>query len=190
MKSINHLQYYPAGISIAADDIVEFHASRLILLIRLCGTKDRMKKQYKIEGLTKIAKLDFFIRYPEFFRRVVNYLNKESQVPSHLGGVESRMIRYHYGPWDERYYQVLPFLESKGLLKIEKDRNSYNFYLTDLGYQTAEKLLEDEEFVALGKNITNVNNILSNYSGSQLKSLVYKLFEKEVSDKKFGELIL
>lgn len=189
MKSINHIQKYPAGISLIADEVVEFHASRLILLLRLCGSKERATKLYRIEGLTKIAKLDFFIRYPEFFRRIVRYLNKEGQVSSHLGGVESRMIRFHYGPWDERYYQVLPYLEARNLLKIEKNGNTFNFYLTELGETTADQLIEDHQFATLTNNIRDVNKILSSFSGTRLKELVYKLFAKEVGDKKFGEII-
>jgi hypothetical protein len=189
MKSINQTKSYPSGISLIADDIIEFHATRLLLLIQICGKKDRAKKLYRIEGLTKLAKLDFFIRYPEFFRRVVAHLNKQADIFQHTGGVESRMIRYHYGPWDERYYQVLPYLESRSLIKIEKEGNSYSFYLTDTGDTIAAQLKTDPDFEDLVNNIKDVDKLLSTFSGSALKSLVYKLFETEVADKKMGELI-
>jgi DNA-binding PadR family transcriptional regulator len=189
MKSINHIQLYPAGISLVADEIVEFHAARLILLIRLCGTKDRIRKLYKIEGLTKIAKLDFFIRYPEFFRKVVTFLDKQNEIQNHIGGVESRMIRYHYGPWDERYYQVLPYLESRGLIKIEKAGSTYIFLLTEIGSDVCENLLRDSDFSDLVKNIEDVQKILAKFTGSYLKDLIYKLFDKEVADRKIGEII-
>lgn len=42
------------------DDAVDFHASRLLLLLNLCGTNPGPG----IEGRTKFAKLDFFLRYP------------------------------------------------------------------------------------------------------------------------------
>ncbi len=57
------LHCYPAGLPLTADQITEFHAARLMLLLHLCGVKNR------IEGLTKLAKLDFFVRYPAFFLR-------------------------------------------------------------------------------------------------------------------------
>jgi hypothetical protein len=51
----------PVSLPLSADNIVEFHAARILLLISLCGTSNR------IDGLTKMAKLDFFVRYPNFF---------------------------------------------------------------------------------------------------------------------------
>ena len=61
-----------------------------------------------------MAKLDFFVRYPEFFDEVCAYLGHP------ISGVaitrESGMVRFHYGPWDNRYYQVLAYLEGVGLL--------------------------------------------------------------------------
>jgi hypothetical protein len=99
------------------------------------------------------------------------------------------MIRFHYGPWDQRYYQVLPYLEAKGLLKIEKKGNAFTFFLTELGDLVSENFVEDENYKELITNITNVQKLLSKFTGTQLKSLVYNLFEKEVSLKKLGEKI-
>jgi len=50
----------PISLPLAADDILEFHAARLLLLLEICGTAGR------IDGLTKMAKLDFFKRYLDF----------------------------------------------------------------------------------------------------------------------------
>ena len=61
MKSAKQIAKVPAGVQLRADDIVEFHAARLLLLFDLCGTSGR------IDSLTKMAKLDFFVRYPDFF---------------------------------------------------------------------------------------------------------------------------
>jgi hypothetical protein len=99
VKSLRRLGTQSLGTSLLADDILEFHAGRLLLLLRICGTANR------IDGLTKLAKLDFFARYPDFFRRITG----ERPVNA---DVESSMTRFHYGPWDHRYYQLLSTLES------------------------------------------------------------------------------
>ena len=173
---------------ILADDIVEFHASRILLLILICGTRDNNLKLTKLNGLTKLAKLDFFIRYPSLFERVPNSNN---DIKKNNTVIESKMIRFHYGPWDHRYYQVLPFLESRNLLKIEKDpnRNSYLFLLTEEGKQLALDIKNDPNFKQLVDNITTVDDVLGDYSGNQLKILVYDLFKEEVADKMLGEVI-
>ena len=63
MRSLNRVGAQPRPAwPLAADDIVEFHAARLLLLMEICGVKGR------IDGLTKMAKLDFFSRYPDFFQ--------------------------------------------------------------------------------------------------------------------------
>ncbi len=61
MRSLNRVWMQPTSLPLSADEIVEFHAARLLLLIHLCGVSGR------IDGLTKMAKLDFFARYPDFF---------------------------------------------------------------------------------------------------------------------------
>jgi len=189
VKSIENIGNYPAGVSLVADDLVEFHAARILLLLRYCSQKDRAKKRYKIEGLTKLAKLDFFVRYPEFFRKVVKHLKKEDQIGGHTGGVESRMIRFHYGPWDERYYHILPFLESRGLISIEKSGNSYLFFLSESGERIADELSKESEYIELNANIKDVNIVLGDKTGGALKSLVYEIFGEEVSEKNLGEVI-
>ena len=103
MISLNRLGAQPVSLPLSADDIVEFHIARLLLLLRECGIAGR------IDGLTKMAKLDFFVRYPDFFEAArvasgsVNATNTPNQAESD-DAVESAMVRHHYGPWDKRYY--------------------------------------------------------------------------------------
>jgi hypothetical protein len=188
MKSIKNIGHTPAGMSVLSDDLVEFHAARLMLLIFVCGVKSRRDKSIKIEGLTKLAKLDFFLRYPEFFQRVARHLNKTVASGSE-SKVESKMIRFHYGPWDERYYQVLPFLEARGLLKINREKSTYNFCLTETGTDVSRTLLANEAFKDLAKNLEEVKAVLAGFNGTKLKNLVYDLFEKEVASKNLNEII-
>lgn len=129
MKAICELARLPAGITLLADDILEFHAARIILLIRLCGTKNR------IDGLTKLAKLDFFVRYPQFFDRACAASGEH--IRSVSNSIEASMVRHHYGPWDHRYYDVLAYLRSRGLIEIRKDKKTFKFYLTEIGQETA-----------------------------------------------------
>jgi len=118
MKSISSVGLMPAGQMLVADDFVEFHACRLLLLLTGCGVRKRDTGDVVLSGMTKMAKLDFFVRYPAFFARAVSHLGLEVDVePS--AAVESRMIRFHYGPWDKRYNQVLPYLQARGLAVVE-----------------------------------------------------------------------
>jgi len=181
MKSILKLGSTPVSLPLSADDITEFHAARLLLLFHHCGSGER------IEGLTKLAKLDFFVRYPSFFERVAKYLNKPAIVGNEQ--TESPMVRHHYGPWDKRYYQVLAFLEARELLIVTKRGNTYDFALTDLGRSKAKTLSKAKPFASLVAQMKAVKSLLGRKSGSQLKNIVYEIFEKEVRQRKLGEMI-
>jgi DNA-binding PadR family transcriptional regulator len=181
MKSLRNLSKEPTALPLVADDVTELHAARLLLLLRLCGTSGR------IEGLTKLAKLDFFVRYPAFFRRVVLHLEKSTSVTT--GEVDSEMVRHHYGPWDKRYYSVLPFLESRRLIKVSKELNTYVFSLTDLGLNVAKRLEKLVEFGEQVSRMREVKRLLASKNGSALKQLVYEVFEEEVAKKPLGDMI-
>ena len=181
MKSVVNLRTEPAGLPVVADDILEFHASRLILLLHLCGIGGR------VTGLTKIAKLDFFVRYPQFFDEVCRVLDHD--VPQSVLPVESSMIRFHYGPWDKRYYHVLAYLKAKNLVQICKTGNAYVFSLTAQGKDVAAQLKTKGSYRDLVEHMKSVKNLLGHRTGSSLKDLVYRVFDKEVGERRLGEVI-
>lgn len=183
MKSIRNLQDVPAAVPLLADDLIEFHAARLLLLLDLSG------RNGKVDGLTKLAKLDFFVRYPQFFREAEEYLGGVSDAPNELSSVESSMIRHNYGPWDKRYYEILVYLESRNLIDISKIKNSYRFKLTELGKQRAEDLAKREQFGTLAEHMKKVKAVFGRQTGNYLKKLIYQVFDKEIAQKPHGEVI-
>ena len=187
MKSLANLSHQPAGRPLLADDVLELHAARLLLLILLCGTKLKGTQRARIEGLTKMAKLDFLVRYPEFFGRLASYLDKD--VRSSLQTVESSMVRFHYGPWDERYYHILGYLESRELVKVKKEKATFKFELTETGADLARILAEKESFLQLSEHMRQVKKLVGDMGGTKLKDLIYTVFGKEVVDRKMGESI-
>lgn len=181
MKSFAHIGTVPFGQPLSADDITELHAGRILLLLKYCGVSK------KITGLTKLAKLDFFSRYPDAFSKIAEYLGH--QVSSTISSVESPMVRHHYGPWDKRYYQILAFLESRELITIHKKEEAYVFELTPTGNDIASELAKHSEFSLQLEQMKKVKSILGAKSGSSIKSLIYTVFEKEVTNKPLGEII-
>lgn len=182
MRSARTLGSMPASLPLAADDIVELHAARLLLLLHHCGARG------KIDGLTKLAKLDFFVRYPNFFERIARHLDQVAVAATRQ--MESAMLRHHYGPWDKRYYQILGFLEARGLMTVDKKNRSYEFVLTPLGHDKVGALSKVEAYRPLVDQMTAVRKLLGRKSGTQLKNLVYEVFDEEVKQRKLGELIL
>ncbi|MBX3260094.1 MAG: hypothetical protein KF782_10415 [Labilithrix sp.] len=181
MKLTAELAQYPAGRPLNADQIVEYHAARLLLLMHLCGTKG------EIHGLTKLAKLDFFVRYPAFFERATKELDAQSVAGTLMD--EATMVRHHYGPWDPRYYQLLAFLEGRELIAVEKEKKTFIFALTDLGTELAKRLSAASPFVELVQHMKQVKGVFSEKSGDWLKKIVYRVFDDEVAKLSLGEVI-
>lgn len=187
MKSLNRVGMHPASLPLSADDIVEFHAARLLLLLDICGVSGR------IDGLTKMAKLDFFVRYPEFFEvaRAATTLASSGNATDRSQStsvVESAMVRYHYGPWDKRYYHVLAHLEAKQLITVAKGK-SYQIVLTKLGRDRAKALAAQASFDSLVERMREVKKCFGAKSGKFLKELIYRIFDSEVSRRPMGEEI-
>jgi hypothetical protein len=99
------------------------------------------------------------------------------------------MIRFHYGPWDNRYYHILSYLEAKGLIQIAPKGNMYELKLTKRGHEVASQLAKHEEFSELVGHMKQVKKVLGAKAGSTLKNLVYQLFEYEVANRPLGEVI-
>ena len=186
MRSLNRIAGRSIALPLSADDIIEFHLARLLLLLKFCGTAGR------IDGLTKMSKLDFFARYPDFFS--VAKAAKETSEPERLSRsathtVESAMVRHHYGPWDKRYYQVLSVLEAKGLIVVTKEGNSYRITLTDLGNDRARALSTKSSFADLVTRMKDIKKTFGSMNGNKIKQLIYELFDAEVGQRARGEVI-
>lgn len=181
MKSLKRIGTRPASLPLAADDVVEFHAARILLLVSLCGTANR------IDGLTKMAKMDFFARYPEFFDIARGHAKGQSATDTTM--VESAMVRHHYGPWDKRYYHVLAHLEAKGLITVSKDKKTYLIKLTDVGRERAKQLAAKPSFAALVARMKEIKEAFGKRSGSFLKDMIYEVFDREVGKRRMGEVI-
>ena len=76
--------------------------------------------QGTLQGRTKLAKLDFLLRYPSFLRRALRIRNIDADLPepsARENTIEQRMVRFRYGPWDPAYYAVLGSLLGRGLIE-------------------------------------------------------------------------
>lgn len=167
-------------------EILPYHEARVLVLIDALS-----RGGGKVDGLTKIAKLDFLLRYPAFLERLST--TRGIVVPREVAAtlaeeraVESRMVRYKYGPWDDRYYPVLGRLIGMGLIDALPGQGRLAVRVTDDGRAAADELRKGgweqtwkrAEF--LRKNF--------NRSGSALKEMIYRELP-EVVDRPVRALI-
>jgi hypothetical protein len=91
------------GVLEALRDDLAYHQMRVLLLVT--AVAGRQGHARKLDGLTKLAKLDFLVRYPALAPRVLDNLDAEDErlhIPQDVDAtdVEAPMTRYKYGPWD------------------------------------------------------------------------------------------
>lgn len=174
-----------------------YHAARILLLLRFCG-KPQGKRSTAlpgVEGRTLLAKLDFFLRYPAYLRLAAR-LRQESMSDTELGivsdaeltSVESRMVRFLYGPWDHLYYPVLGYLIGKGLVCVQTPRRSEVFRLTAEGMTAADRLASDPAYTDLAQRARAAYRLFNKFGGTSLKNFIYESFP-EVVNRNIGEII-
>lgn len=129
------------------DQSPELHAARLLVLLDAFAENDQAGT---IEGLTKLAKLDFLLRYPVMLERALQakgHSIREVQLESHeRHSVESEMVRYRFGPWDHRYREFLNILMAKDLVSISIEGRKVVIFLTAQGRDLARHLATQQNF--------------------------------------------
>jgi hypothetical protein len=170
------------------DDV---HLGRLLLL--LLAASNRNKKNKAIEGITKLAKLDFLLRYPNCLERALVAENKSTDLAKvhdfERTSIESKMIRFKYGPWDARYRRWLNLLASRDLITIEMDKQTILIDITDKGRKVAELFAANPAYNDLTERSEVVIKAFGGKSASGIKDFVYRVFP-ELENMKWGEDIV
>jgi hypothetical protein len=170
------------------EDDPSLHTARLLVLMREFAGNNQTGK---INGITKLVKLDFLLRYPVYLERALKKkgVTKEDVATSEYErkSVESKMIRFHYGPWDPRYHAFINLLVGRGLCEVNVSGRTIFIGLTEKGYQTASQLSKTEEF-AIFADRSKILKKHFDIGGGNLKNFIYETFPEIVS-LKLGEII-
>lgn len=125
------------------------HEARLLILIDVFTGEHG---EDAIEGLTKLAKLDFLLRYPVMLERALEARNASTrsvEVQDHERySVESEMVRYRFGPWDHRFREFLNILVAKGLASVHVEGRKVVIHGTERGKSCAAQFADSHEFDA------------------------------------------
>lgn len=177
------------------ENLDDFHLSRLLVLLGSADArkKKQQDKQKAVEGITKLAKLDFLLRYPTCLERALAYLGKD---PSDAAvqsrertSIESAMVRFRYGPWDARYRRWLGLLAARGLITLGVEGNTVQIGLTDAGRQLANQFRTDHLYGDLAARADVVLKAVGSMSATRLKNFIYEVVP-EIIDMKWGEKIM
>lgn len=163
-----------------------FHMARLLLLLKSCSGRSNKP----VEGIMKLAKLDFLLRYPSCLVRVLEALGKEDDAQKiseeERNTIEARMIRFRFGPWDSRYRRWIGLLVSKRLAQTFVDGRTVKVQLTPEGVELANSLSTKSEFSDLAARSKLVSAAVGIYPATKLKNFIYDVFP-EIVQMKWGE---
>ncbi|MFT0761781.1 hypothetical protein VRY54_01770 [Actinomyces sp. F1_1611] len=182
-----HLEYLRRDLA--------YHQMRVLLLVTAVASTDGHNR--KLDGLTKLAKLDFLTRYPALGPVVLDGLSASDQrlhLHEDFSGisttdVEAPMTRYRYGPWDDRYYPVIGALIGRGLLRYAKGRKgSVALCPTSAGKKLARDVGDAEEWVKTNDRCAAIAQASAGLNGTNLKNLIYSRLP-ELMDRPHRELI-
>jgi len=164
------------------------HLGRVLILINTFAGDDGTDK---IEGLTKLAKLDFLLRYPQYLEKALikkGVSTKKLSIEDHeRKSIESRMVRYRFGPWDFRYRKFLNMLVAKGLVKVETKGKTILISMTTTGIQVANNLARHDAFMDISIR-THILKTNFNVQATTLMRFVYDTFP-EIASLRMGEEI-
>lgn len=169
----------PDALRWVLDDLA-YHQSRVLLLVNAVAADPG--HQRKLDGLTKLAKLDFLVRYPGFAGIILDGVD-DSDGRLHLESsdrltptdVDDPMVRYKYGPWDDRYYPVVGALVSRGLLRyVRGRRGSVALAPTASGQRLAVELSADASWREVADRCNIVAQASAGLTGNALKERIYE----------------
>lgn len=170
-----------------AENADDLHLSRLLVLLRAAGGRKNAKT---VEGITKLVKLDFLLRYPTCLERALRSMQdrpERAQVKEHERiSIESKMIRFRYGPWDGRYRRWIALLVAKGLAETYVKGNTVHVHLTPQGTEVADQLRELPDFHDINERSQVIASVFGKLSAMRIKSFVYETFP-ELLSMKWGE---
>lgn len=165
--------------------------ARILLLID--GFSRKTNGPRTLEGRVKLAKLDFLLRYPRHLATILSNRGLRAAERESLdrqdSPLESRMMRYRYGPWDPSYFAVLGSLVGRRLIEVvpAEGTNALGYRTTRSGAALAEHLTEDGAFDEVIGRITLLRRHLD-LTGESLKKMLYDL--PEVADATWHEELL
>ncbi|SCY54481.1 hypothetical protein SAMN05720606_10621 [Paenibacillus polysaccharolyticus] len=152
----------------------ELHTVRLLVLISTIVGK---KRETTIQ-ITKLAKLDFILRYPAALYKALDFVNglKDALITeSEKNNIESEMLAFNYSPWSSDFRRLLVLLTSRSLISWSSKGNSIELSLTKQGEDFYNKIIRYQEFSEIIQQSKSIKTNFSKLSMLKLDSVLSEI---------------
>ncbi|MBW4576359.1 MAG: hypothetical protein KME08_13865 [Aphanothece sp. CMT-3BRIN-NPC111] len=154
----------------------DLHLGRILILLKAFASKN---KNGAIDGLEKLAELDFFLRYPIYLERALPSRGKSPDSANISDyerlSIETNTAYYTYKPWSIEYRRFISLLIAKDLVKIDIEKNKIQVRLSPKGIEVANTLSKRESYYTLEKRAAIVKQNL-NLNQRNLMNFIYETF--------------
>jgi hypothetical protein len=155
----------------ANDDL---HLSRILILLKAFADKNKT-----IDGLEKLAELDFFLRYPTYLERAVP-IRGQSFDSATIKDYERQTIEadtayYVYKPWSIEYRRFISLLIAKDLIRLNIEKSKIQVNLSPKGIEIANNLCHDRSYLTIKKR-ANVLKQTLDLNQKNLMNFIYENF--------------
>lgn len=163
------------------DNQPDLHTARILILLSAFSENEQSAS---VEGLTKLAKLDFLLRYPVMLERALTarrHSTRDLHIEDHERlSVESQMVRYRFGPWDHRYREFLNILIGKNLITVSIEGRTVVISLTESGRTLASELKLNTNFQDYARRAVLLKRHFD-LQATALMKFIYETFPEVVS---------
>lgn len=159
---------------IILDERDDLHLIRILILIyTLIGKKS---EKTTIE-LTKLAKLDFLLRYPSALETTLNNLNKKKDISiteAEKNNIETNILSFRFSPWSSDFRRLMVLLNAKILIRWERRERYLDIHQTPEGLLLYQEILEYDEFKSMIQQSKAIKTNVSTLSMIKLDTLLSK----------------
>ncbi|MEG4424923.1 MULTISPECIES: hypothetical protein [unclassified Microcoleus] len=154
----------------------DLHLGRILILLK---TFAGQKQNRAIDGLDKLAELDFFLRYPVYLERALpargTSSNKADIKDYERQSIEANTAYYSYKPWSVEYRRFISLLVAKDLVSLDFEKNIIKVTLSRKGIEVANSLSKKESYSIIEKRASILKQNF-NLSSKNLITFMYENF--------------
>ncbi|MCU6794855.1 hypothetical protein OB236_22335 [Paenibacillus sp. WQ 127069] len=157
---------------ISLDERDELHVIRILILLHTLIGKKQDKTTIE---LTRLAKLDFLLRYPSALEKALTILNKIKEVnitEAEKNNIETNMLAFRYSPWSGDFRRLLVVLSAKCLITWQRREKYLDICLTENGNELFLKLNIITEFSSMIKQSKALKTNIASLSTLKIDNLM------------------